>query len=332
MDYRHLGRSGLMVSAMTYGNWFTYASQISEDAARACLRAALDIGITTFDTADMYAGGAAESLLGKLLEDVPRDQVEICTKVFFPTADGANNRGLSRKHVREAVHASMRRLQLDYLDVLYAHRYDPETPLEETLRAFDDLIRHGDVLYIGVSEWRVDWIRDAVRMADEMNFDRIVASQPQFNLLWRVIEDEIAPVCRQEGIGQVVFSPLAQGVLTGKYRPGATLPVGSRAASEGGMEMVRRLLQPAILDAVSKFSALCEEAGHHPATVALSWVLQTDNVASAVIGASRPEQIRQNAAALDLRLDPDLIRAIEGLFEPVAVRDPSLVHVFERRP
>src|SRR6516162_5187380 len=229
MEHRHLGRSGLMVSEIAYGNWITHGSQVEEDAAKACVAAALDEGITTFDTADVYAGTRAEEVLGRALQGVRRESVEIFTKVYWPVGDGRNDRGLSRKHIFESVHGSLRRLQTDYVDLYQAHRYDHETPLEETLRAFDDLVTQGKVLYVGVSEWRAEQIADALRIAGEMGFDRIVSNQPQYNMLWRVIEAEVVPLGEKEGIGQVVFSPIAQGILTGKYLPGAAPPAGSRA-------------------------------------------------------------------------------------------------------
>ena len=220
MQYRHLGRSGLMVSEIAYGNWITHGDQVEEQAAADCVRAALDEGITTFDTADVYAGGRAEEVLGRALHGVRRESLEIFTKVYWPTGDKPNDRGLSRKHVTESLHASLRRLQTDYVDLYQAHRYDCETPIEETMRAFDDLVRAGKVLYIGVSEWRAEQIAAALEVADELGLDRIVSNQPQYNMLWRVIEPEVVPLCEKEGLGQVVFSPIAQGVLTGKYQPG----------------------------------------------------------------------------------------------------------------
>ena len=226
MEYRHLGRSGLKISEIAYGNWITHGSQVEEAAASACVAAALDDGITSFDTADVYAGTRAEEVLGRALHGVRRESLEIFTKLYWPVGPGANDRGLSRKHIMESAHGSLRRLQTDYLDLYQAHRYDHETPLEETLRAFDDLVRQGKVLYVGVSEWRAEEIAAALRIAGEMGFDRIVSNQPQYSMLWRVIEAEVLPLCEKEGIGQIVFSPIAQGVLTGKYRPGSAAPAG----------------------------------------------------------------------------------------------------------
>ena len=321
----------MVVSAISYGNWITHGNQVEEDAAAACVRAALDAGITTFDTADVYANGAAEEVLGRALHGVRRDSIEIFTKVYWPTGPNPNNRGLSRKHIIESAEASLRRLGTDHVDLLQAHRYDNETPLEETLRAFDDLVRAGKVHYIGVSEWTADQIADAVRIADQMGLDRIVSNQPQYSLLWRVIEPEVVPLCEREGISQIVWSPVAQGVLTGKYPPGAALPEGSRALS-GDANFMSRLLRDEVLGPVAEFAALVKEAGLTPATVAIAWVLRNPNVASAIIGASRPEQVVENVKALDVELDDDLVAAIDKVLEPAIVRDPALTTSPRHRP
>jgi aryl-alcohol dehydrogenase-like predicted oxidoreductase len=331
MDYRHLGHSGMMVSALSYGNWITHGSQVEEDAARACVKTALDLGITTFDTADVYALGAAEEVLGRALEGVRRDTIEIFTKVYWPTGPNPNNRGLSRKHIFESLHASLGRLRTDHVDLLQAHRYDFEAPLEETLQAFDDLVRQGKVHYIGVSEWTADQIADALRIADDMGFDRIVSNQPQYSLLWRVIEAEVVPLCEKEGIGQIVWSPLAQGVLTGKYLPGQPPPAGSRATGVEGEE-ISWLLRDEVLEPVAQFTELARAAGHSPATVALAWVLSNPNVSSAIVGASRPEQLVENVKALDVELDDDLLRAIDEVLEPTVLRDPGFTHSPNPRP
>ena len=331
MEYRHLGNSGMEVSALAYGNWITHGSQIEEDAARACVHAALDEGITTFDTADVYAQGAAETVLGRALEGVRRDSIEIFTKTYWPTGDNPNNRGLSRKHIMESLHSSLERLQTDHVDLLQAHRFDYEAPLEETMRAFDDLVRQGKVHYIGVSEWNAEQIAEAVRLADDMGFDRIVSNQPQYSLIWRVIEAEVVPVCEAEGIGQIVWSPLAQGVLTGKYAPGgATPPAGTRATGPEGGEM-SWLLRDEVLEPVQAYAALCREAGYSPAAVALAWVLQNSNVSSAIVGASRPEQIAENVKALDIELEPDFVEAIEKALEPATLFDPGFTFSPARR-
>ena len=312
----------MVVSALSYGNWITHGSQIEEEAARACVKAALDVGITTFDTADVYALGQAESVLGRALKGVPRDSIEIFTKVYWPTGPNPNNRGLSRKHIMESLHASLERLQTDHVDLLQAHRFDYEAPLEETLQAFDDLVRQGKVHYVGVSEWTAMQIEDALRLADEMGFDRIASNQPQYSLIWRVIEAEVVPLCQKEGVNQIVWSPLAQGILTGKYLPGTAPPEGTRATGPEGGEM-SWLLRDEVLEPVQAYAALCGEAGYTPASVALAWVLQNQNVSSAIVGASRPEQIAENVKALDVELEPDFVEAIEKVLEPATLFDPG---------
>jgi aryl-alcohol dehydrogenase-like predicted oxidoreductase len=324
MEYRHLGRSGLKISEIAYGNWITHGSQVEEDAARSCVAAALDEGITTFDTADVYAGSRAEEVLGRALHGVRRESVEIFTKVFWPTGPSANDRGLSRKHIMESAHASLRRLQTDYLDLYQAHRYDHETPLEETLRAFDDLVRQGKVLYVGVSEWRAQEIATALKIADQLGLDRIVASQPQYNMIWRVIESEVIPLCEKEGIGQVVFSPIAQGILTGKYRPGSEPPAGSRATDEsGGATFISRFMTDNLLGRVQELRTVADEAGLALAQLAIAWTLQNPNVSAAIVGATRPEQVRENAGAAGVRLDAGLLRRIDDILGPEIITDPA---------
>jgi aryl-alcohol dehydrogenase-like predicted oxidoreductase len=332
MEHRHLGRSGLEVSALSYGNWITHGSQIEEDAASACVKAALDAGITTFDTADVYAQGAAESVLGRALRGVRRDSIEIFTKTYWPTGPNPNNRGLSRKHIMESLHSSLERLQTDHVDLLQAHRFDYEAPLEETMRAFDDLVRQGKVHYVGVSEWNAEQIAEALRLADDMGFDRIVSNQPQYSLLWRVIEAEVVPLCEEQGIGQIVWSPLAQGVLTGKYPPGAgsAPPADTRATGPEGEEM-SWLLRDEVLEPVQEYTQLCRDAGRSPAAVALAWVLRNQNVSSAIVGASRPEQIQENVKALDLELEPDFVEAIEKALAPATLFDPGFTFSPARR-
>ena len=320
------------MSAMAYGNWITHGGQVEEDAARACVETALDLGITTFDTADVYAQGRAEEVLGRALKGQRRESLEIFTKVYWPTGPGHNDRGLSRKHIMESLHASLRRLQTDYVDLYQAHRYDFETPLEETLRAFDDLVRQGKVHYVGVSEWTADQIESALQIADDMGFDRLVSNQPEYSLLWRVIEAEVVPLCEREGIGQVVWSPLAQGVLTGKYQPGGAPPAGSRATSANGGDFIAELLTDEVLGPVQEFAALARAAGHAPAAVALAWVLSNPNVSAAIVGATRPEQLEENVKALDVSLEPDLVRAIDQVLEPVVRRDPALTESPATRP
>ena len=323
MEYRHLGRSGLKISEIAYGNWITHGSQVEEQAASACVAAALDEGITSFDTADAYAGTKAEEVLGRALRGVRRESVEIFSKLYWPVGPGVNDRGLSRKHIMESAHGSLRRLQTDYLDLYQAHRYDHETPLEETLRAFDDLIRQGKVLYIGVSEWRAEEIAAALRIAGEMGFDRIVSNQPQYSMLWRVIEAEVLPLCEKEGIGQIVFSPIAQGVLTGKYLPGTAAPAGSRATDAGGSRFIKGYLTDDILGRVQQLKPLADEAGLTMAQLAIAWTLQNSGVSAAIVGATRPEQVRENAGASGVRLDPALMARIDDVLGPAIFTDPA---------
>ncbi|GAA3714165.1 aldo/keto reductase family protein [Streptomyces tremellae] len=324
MEYRHLGRSGLRISEISYGNWLTHGSQVEEDAATACVRTALDSGITTFDTADTYAGTRAEAVLGRALKGERREGLEIFTKVYWPTGEGQNDRGLSRKHIRESIDNSLRRLQTDYVDLYQAHRFDLFTPLEETMSAFADVVHSGKAHYIGVSEWTADQIRRAHALATELRIP-LVSSQPQYSMLWRVIEGEVVPACEELGLGQIVWSPIAQGVLTGKYEPGKQPPAGSRATDEkGGANTIKRFLRDEVLERVQQLKPLADEAGLSLAQLAVAWVLQNPNVASAIVGASRPEQVTENVKAAGVRLDADLMAKIEAIVGPVAVTDPGL--------
>ncbi len=331
MEFRYLGRSGLKISEIAYGNWITHGSQVEEDAAKACVAAALDEGVTTFDTADVYAGTKAEEVLGRALHGVRRESVEIFTKVFWPTGPGVNDRGLSRKHIIESANASLRRLGTDYVDMYQAHRYDHETPLEETMRAFDDLVRQGKALYIGVSEWRAEEIAAALRIADQMGLDRIISNQPQYNIIWRVIESEVVPLCEKEGIGQIVWSPIAQGALTGKYLPGAAPPAGSRATDDRGSNFIRDYLTDDILGRVQQLKPVADEAGLSLSQLAVAWTLQNPNVSAAIVGASRPEQVRENAKASGVRLDQQLMARIDEIFGTGMVTDPALTRSPARR-
>ncbi|MER6273816.1 aldo/keto reductase family protein [Streptomyces sp900105755] len=334
MEYRHLGRSGLVISEIAYGNWLTHGSQVEADAATACVRAALDLGITTFDTADVYAATRAESVLGDALKGERREGLEIFTKVYWPTGPGRNDRGLSRKHIMESIEGSLRRLRTDYVDLYQAHRYDVATPLEETMEAFADIVHSGKAHYIGVSEWPAEQIRRAHALARELHIT-LVSNQPQYNALWRVIEGEVVPTCEELGMGQVVFSPIAQGVLTGKYEPGRRPPQGSRATDDkGGADMIARWMRDEVLEAVQRLKPLAAEAGLSLAQLAVAWVLQNANVSAAIIGASRPEQVEENAKASGVVLEADLTARIEEVLEPVAVTDPKRVHdnVPQRRP
>jgi aryl-alcohol dehydrogenase-like predicted oxidoreductase len=324
VQFRYLGNSGFKISEITYGNWLTHGSQVENEQAQACVRAALDVGISTFDTADVYANTQAETVLGEALKGERRESLELLTKVFGPTGPkGHNDVGLSRKHIMESINGSLTRLQTDYLDLYQCHRYDYETPLEETMQAFADLVRMGKVLYIGVSEWTAEQLRDGHALAQQLGF-QLISNQPQYSMLWRVIEGVIVPTCIELGISQVVYSPIAQGVLTGKYQPGEQPPVGSRATDEkGGANMIKRWMSKDVLERVQQLMPLAEEAGLSMAQLAVAWVLQNDNVASAIIGASRPEQVFDNAAASGVKLDADLLTKIDDILDPVVERDPA---------
>jgi aryl-alcohol dehydrogenase-like predicted oxidoreductase len=324
MNFRYLGKSGFKISEITYGNWLTHGSQVENEQAAACVRAALECGISTFDTADVYANTRAETVLGEALKGERRESLEILTKVFGPIGPrGHNDVGLSRKHIMEAAHGSLTRLQTDHIDLYQAHRYDVETPLEETMQAFADLVRMGKVLYIGVSEWTADQLREGHKLATELGF-QLISNQPQYSMLWRVIEAEIVPVSKELGISQVVWSPIAQGVLTGKYRPGEQPPDGSRATDEkGGADMIKRWMSDDVLARVQQLKPLAEEAGLSMAALAVAWTLQNDNVATAIIGASRPEQVVDNATAANVKLDADLLAKIDEILDPVVERNPE---------
>ncbi|HTJ67488.1 MAG TPA: aldo/keto reductase family protein [Actinospica sp.] len=322
MEFRHLGRSGLMISEIAYGNWITHGSQVEADTAHACVRAALDAGITTFDTADVYAGTKAESVLGDALKGERRSGLEIFTKVFWPTGPGRNDRGLSRKHILESIDGSLRRLRTDYVDLYQAHRYDYSTPLEETMLAFADVVRQGKALYIGVSEWRAEEIRAAAGLAKELHVP-LISSQPQYNMLWRVIEAEVVPTCEELGLSQIVWSPIGQGVLTGKYKPGQPAPAGSRATDENGGNFIKRMLTDDVLTRVEQLAPLAAEADLTLAQLAVAWTLQNKNVASAIIGASRPEQVAENVKAAGVTLDAGLLKRIDDILDPVIERDPA---------
>ncbi|WP_303323615.1 aldo/keto reductase family protein [Actinomyces radicidentis] len=330
--YRHLGSSGLKVTEITYGNWLTHGSQVEADTAIECVRTALDLGITSFDTADTYANTKAEEVLGRALKGERRDGLEIFTKVYFPIdAKGANDSGLSRKHILCGIEGSLRRLGTDYVDLLQAHRFDDATPLEETMQAFADVVRSGKALYIGVSEWNAEQIRAGQEIATQMGF-RLVSNQPQYSMLWRVIEEEVVPTSKEVGMGQVVWSPMAEGVLSGKYLPGAQPPAGSRATDEkGGKEMIARWMEEPVLTAVQRLRPIAEEAGLSMAQLAVAWVLQNDNVSAALVGASRPEQLVENVKASGVRLGQDVLDAIDAALGDVVERDPSLTRSPSRR-
>ncbi|NNC10907.1 aldo/keto reductase family protein [Planctomonas sp. JC2975] len=325
MQFRYLGNSGLKISEIIYGNWLTHGSQVENEVATASVRAALEAGITTFDTADAYANTAAEKVLGDALKDQRRASLEIFTKVYWPTGPrGHNDTGLSRKHIMESIDGSLSRLGTDYVDLYQAHRYDHETPLEETMQAFADVVRAGKALYIGVSEWNAEQLRAGHALSKELGF-QLISNQPQYSMLWRVIESEVVPTSKELGISQIVWSPVAQGVLTGKYKPGAELPAGSRATDEkGGAGAIKDFLSDEVLGAVQKLQPIADEAGLTLAQLAVAWVLQNPNVAGAIVGASRPEQVASNAQAAGVKLDAEALARIDEVISPVAKTDASL--------
>jgi aryl-alcohol dehydrogenase-like predicted oxidoreductase len=325
MDFRYLGTSGLKISEITYGNWLTHGSQVENETATRCVRAALDAGITTFDTADVYANTKAETVLGEALRGHRRESVEILTKVYWPTGPGGpNDCGLSRKHVMESINGSLRRLGTDYVDLYQAHRYDTDTPLDETMQAFADVVRQGKALYLGVSEWTAEQIRAGQAMAAELGV-RLVSSQPQYSMLWRVIEGEVVPACRELGLGQIVWSPIAQGVLTGKYLPGQPPPAGSRGTDDkGGADMIKDWLADDVLTRVQGLRPVADGLGLSMAQLAIAWVLQNDNVSAAIIGASRPEQVAENVKASGVRIPPEVMGQIDDLLGDVVRADPGL--------
>jgi aryl-alcohol dehydrogenase-like predicted oxidoreductase len=325
MKYRYLGNSGLKVSEICYGNWLTHGSQVENETAEKCVQAALDAGITSFDTADAYANTAAEKVLGKALAGERRESLEIFTKVYWPTGpQGPNDSGLSRKHIMESINGSLRRLKTDYVDLYQAHRYDHETPLEETMQAFADIVRAGKALYIGVSEWDAAQIRTAHGMAKDLGF-QLVSNQPQYSMLWRVIEEWVVPTSAELGVSQICWSPIAQGVLTGKYLPGQPPPAKSRATDEkGGAQTIQRLMSEEVLIAVQGLTPIAEQLDLTMSQLAVAWVLQNPNVAAAIIGASRPRQVTENVGASGVVIPEDVMQRIDGVLGDVVVRNPML--------
>ncbi|MEI6220103.1 MAG: aldo/keto reductase family protein [Actinomycetes bacterium] len=324
MEYRRLGSSGMYVSEIAYGNWITHGSQVEEDAAIKCVKAALNEGITTFDTADVYAGTRAETVLGKALKGVKRESYELFTKVYWPTGTGKNDRGLSRKHIMESVHASLKRLNTDHIDLYQMHRFDVESPLEESLQAFEDLVRQGKVNYIGFSEWNASQIKAALQIQRENGWTRFVSSQPQYSMLWRVIEREVVPLSEQEGIGQIVWSPIAQGILTGKYLPGKKPPAGSRATDKkSGAGFISRWMTDDVLTAVQDLKPIADGVGLSMSQLALAWALQNQNVSAVIMGATKPLQVKENVKAAGVKLEPSVMAAIDIVLGALPERDPS---------
>ena len=324
MEYRRLGSTGMYVSEISYGNWITHGSQVESEAAIKCVREALSQGITTFDTADVYANTKAEVVLARALKGVRRESYELFTKVYWPTGPGKNDRGLSRKHIMESCHASLKRLKTDHIDLYQLHRFDFETPLEESLSALDDLVRQGKVMYVGFSEWTAEQIARGLKIQDERGYNRFVSSQPQYSALWRVIEAEVVPLSQREGIGQIVWSPMAQGVLTGKYLPGKKAPAGSRATDKkSGAAMISRWMKDDVLEAVQLLKPIAESVDLSMSQLALAWVLQNPSVSSAIMGATKPAQIKDNVKASGVKLPAEVMKAIDVAIGKVAERDPK---------
>ncbi|MCD7035042.1 aldo/keto reductase family protein [Metabacillus sp. GX 13764] len=311
MKYRKLGRTGLKVSEISLGSWLTYGNSTEKEQAFSVIETAYELGINSFDTANVYARGEAEKIVGEALRKYPRESYVLASKVFWPMGDGVNDRGLSRKHVFEQLHATLNRLGHDYLDIYYCHRFDPETPIDETLRTIDDMIRQGKILYAGVSEWTARQIEKGIGTADKYLLDRIVVNQPIYNMLDRYIEKDVIPVSIENGIGQIVFSPLAQGILTGKYKAGKTLPEGSRAADPKSNTHMNRYLNDEILGKVAKLEGIANEMDVKLSQLAIAWILRQENVASALVGATKPEQIEENARAVEILMTEELVERIE---------------------
>lgn len=314
MEYRRLGNTGLKVSEISLGSWLTYGGYVEEQNAASSIDKAYELGINFFDTANVYMRGEAEIVVGKALKKYVRDSYVLATKVFWPMGDGPNDRGLSRKHIIEQCHASLKRIGTDYVDIYYCHRFDPDTPLEETLRALDDLVRQGKVLYVGVSEWTAEQITEAVHLADKKLLDRIVVNQPQYSMLQRYIEKDVLPVCEKHGIGQVVWSPLAQGVLTGKYQKGTPVPSDSRAAQKD-LNSLFGLLTDENLDKVELLKKIAAELDLTVAQLAIAWILRQKGVSSALVGASRPAQLEETVKASGVKLSDEILLKIEDILK-----------------
>ncbi|MGG1519633.1 aldo/keto reductase family protein [Paenibacillus oryzisoli] len=323
MKYRNLGRSGLKVSEISLGSWLTYGTAAEQKAADACVAKAFESGINFFDTANAYNRGEGEKAMGAALRSYDRSSYVLSTKVYFPMGDGPNDRGLSRKHIVEQCNASLKRLGVDYIDVYFCHRYDVNTPLEETLWALDDLVTQGKILYPAVSEWTGAQITEAAAIADRLRFRPLISNQPIYNMFERYIEREVLPISEKKGLGQVVFSPLAQGILTGKYKPGQELPTDSRAANSRVNSVIKSYLNDAVLKTVEDLSQLAQNLGISVAQLALAWVLRQPGVSTALIGATKPEQIEENVKAIDVELNADTLAQIEEILKQVASFSPT---------
>lgn len=324
MQYQYLGNSGFKVSKLIYGNWLTHASQVADEEATRTVHAALDGGITTFDTADVYANQAAEEVLGRALHGQRREGLEILTKVYWPVAERMpNDHGLSRKHIMESINGSLKRLRTDYVDLYQAHRYDYETPLEETMQAFADIVRSGKALYIGVSEWTAEQIEAGAKLAKQLNF-QLISSQPQYSMLWRVIEKKVIPTSEKHGLGQIVWSPMAGGVLTGKYLPGVSPADGTRASDPETSSFLEKFMTDVTLSRVQKLKPLAEELGVSMPQFALAWTLQNSNVTAAIVGARTPEQIQSNLGADEIEIPTEIMKKVDEVLGDSIISDSSL--------
>jgi voltage-dependent potassium channel beta subunit len=313
MNYRRLGNSGVKVSEVALGTWLTFGNASSEATAKACIEAALEVGINFFDTADVYAGGDAETILGKTLKPVHRADLFVATKLFFPMSESVNDRGLSRKHIMESANASLARLKMDYIDLYQCHRFDENTPVEETVRAMDDLVRAGKILYWGVSQWTDEQIMTMAKVVDQMGAARPISNQPVYNMLTRGIEADVMPTCARVGLGIVCYSPLAQGILTGKYRSTTVLPPNSRAADDRQNQFIMKIITEENLRKANRIASLASRIRVNAAALALAWCLRRAEVSSVIIGASRRDQVTENATASGIKLSEDLLREIEGI-------------------
>jgi voltage-dependent potassium channel beta subunit len=323
MRYRPLGNSGLHVSTIGLGSWLTFGNTVEREATRACVLAAWERGVNFIDTANVYARGASEETLGPIVAELDRGALVLATKVYFPMGDGVNERGLSRKHIRDQVDRSLQRLRVDYIDLYQCHRFDDSTPLEETCAAMNDLVHAGKILYWGVSEWNADQIAGAVRLCTARGWPAPISNQPQYSALWRRIEERVIPVCRRDGVGNVVWSPLAMGILSGKYRDASRPPAGSRGAG-AYKEMMEDYLKQPVLDAVQQLGPLAEKAGCTLSQLALAWCLRLPEISSAIVGATRVKHVEENVAAAELDLDPSIFAQMNRILDPVRPKEPYL--------
>lgn len=323
MKYRYLGNSGLQVSEIALGSWLTYGKAVADNTAENCIHKAYELGINFFDTANAYETGQAEIVLGKALQSYDRSSYVVATKVFFPMGDKPNQSGLSRKHIMEQCDASLKRLGLDYIDLYQCHRFDANVPVEETMLALDDLVKQGKILYAGVSEWSAAQLEKAAAVQKEWKLHPLISNQPIYNMIERYIETEVIPVSARNGISQIVFSPLAQGVLTGKYKPNESIPKDSRAANNETNMVINSYFDERVLHVISKLNQLATDHDMKLSQLALAWILRQENVASAIIGASKPSQIEENVKAVDFKLSEALIQEIEHTLEPIKDFHPA---------